>query len=83
MSGQNEKAMRHSGEEPLLARLRKVQAWRRARLQRLISDPDINMNDPDRRRAIKAAQRNTEVAMRAKAIRMGLAAILDQIIPAG
>lgn len=49
-----------------------MQAWRRARLQRLINDPDIDTNDPDRRDAIRAAKRYTEVAMRAKAIRMGL-----------
>ncbi|MCS3476267.1 hypothetical protein M2212_003113 [Bradyrhizobium elkanii] len=64
--------LRHPNEEPLLSRLRKVQAWRRARLQRLINDPDIDTNDPDRRDAIRAAKRYTEVAMRAKAIRMGL-----------
>jgi hypothetical protein len=71
MSGQNGKALRRPDEEPLLARLRRVQAWRRARLQRFINDPDIDMVDPGRRRAIKAAQRYTETAMRAKAIRMG------------
>ncbi|QOZ23992.1 hypothetical protein [Bradyrhizobium sp. CCBAU 51753] len=72
MSGQNERALRRPDEKPLLARLRKVQAWRRARLQRLITDPDIETNDPDRRHAIKAAKRYTEVATRARAIRMGL-----------
>ena len=72
MSGQNERALRRPDEKPLLARLRKVQAWRRARLQRLINDPDIDRNDPDRRHAIKAAKRYTEVAMSAKAIRIGL-----------
>lgn len=72
MSGQNETVLRRPEEQPLLARLRRVQAWRRARLQRLINDPAIDMIDPDRRRAIKSAQRYTEVAMRAKAIRMGL-----------
>ncbi|UFX46134.1 hypothetical protein HAP47_0005330 [Bradyrhizobium sp. 41S5] len=72
MSNPNERVLRHPDEQPLLARLRRVQAWRRARLQRLMNDPDIEANDPDRRRAIKAAQRYTEVATRARAIRMGL-----------
>ncbi|MHC6154807.1 hypothetical protein ACVSQB_23800 [Bradyrhizobium elkanii] len=72
MSGQNETVLRRPEEQPLLARLRRVQAWRRARLQRLINDPNINVNDPDRRHAIRAAKRYSEVATRAKAIRMGL-----------
>ena len=72
MSSPNERVLRRPDEEPLLARLRKVQAWRRSRFQRLINDPDIDIIDPDRRHAIRAAQRYTEVAARAKAIRMGL-----------
>lgn len=72
MSGQNERALRRPDEKPLLARLRRVQAWRRARLQRLINDPDIDVNDSNRGHAIMAAKRYTEVTTRAMAIRMGL-----------
>lgn len=56
----------------ILRRLRRVQAWRRARLQRLLADPDIAKNDPERRKSIKAAQHYTAVSMRAKAIQIGL-----------
>ncbi|MGY3441124.1 hypothetical protein [Bradyrhizobium sp. USDA 4473] len=56
----------------ILPRLRRVQAWRRARLQRLLSDPNIAQNDPERCRSIKAAQHYTAVSMRAEAILRGL-----------
>jgi len=59
-------------EPAILSRLRRVQAWRRARLQRLLSDPDITKNDPKRRKSIKAAQHYTAVSARAEALLRGL-----------
>ncbi|WP_375779349.1 hypothetical protein ACE103_10545 [Bradyrhizobium sp. ma5] len=56
----------------VLARLRRVQAWRRKRLQRLLADPNIAENDPGQYRSIKAAQHYTAVSMRAEAILRGL-----------
>ncbi|OKO83938.1 hypothetical protein AC628_00880 [Bradyrhizobium sp. NAS96.2] len=54
MPRQKEGLSRRLDEKSLLARLRKVQAWRRARLQLLVNDPDIDINDPGPRYAIKA-----------------------------
>ncbi|OKO77613.1 hypothetical protein [Bradyrhizobium sp. NAS96.2] len=59
-------------ETVILRRLRRVQAWRRARLKRLLADPDIAKNDPERRKSIKAAQHYTAVSARAEAILRGL-----------
>ncbi|MGY4230029.1 hypothetical protein ACVMIH_007390 [Bradyrhizobium sp. USDA 4503] len=57
---------------PILPRLRRVQAWRRARLQRLLADPDIAKNDPRRLKSIKAAKHYMAVSARAEAILRGL-----------
>ncbi|UPU01504.1 hypothetical protein J4G48_0048525 (plasmid) [Bradyrhizobium barranii subsp. apii] len=56
----------------ILPCLRRVQAWRRARLQRLLSDPNIAQNDPGRLKSIKAAQHYMAVSVRAKAILTGI-----------
>ncbi|WP_342709909.1 hypothetical protein AAFG13_36675 [Bradyrhizobium sp. B124] len=58
---------RIAAQPAILPRLRRVQAWRRARLQRLLADPEI-----DHSKRIKAAQHYTAVAMRADAILRGL-----------
>lgn len=67
-----EKRISVEEQSAILPRLRRVQAWRRKRLQRLLSDPNIAQNDPGRYRSIKAAQHYMAVSMRAKAILMGL-----------
>ncbi len=56
----------------VLSRLRRVQAWRRKRLQRRLADPNIVENDPGRYRSIKAARHYTAVSMRAEAVLRGL-----------
>ncbi|WFU32383.1 hypothetical protein QA635_38900 [Bradyrhizobium brasilense] len=57
---------------PILPGLRRIQAWRRVRLQRLLSDPNIAQNDPGRYKSIKAAQYYMAVSMRAEAVLRGL-----------
>jgi hypothetical protein len=74
VSGENEKstqAWRFTSPQ-LELRLLRVEMWRRARLQRLINDPDIDTNDPDRVKAIRAAKFYTAVAVRRQAIGYGL-----------
>ncbi|TWB93049.1 hypothetical protein FBZ93_11188 [Bradyrhizobium macuxiense] len=68
----SEKRISIEEQSAILPRLRRVQAWRRARFQRLLSDPNIAQNDPGRRKSIKAAQLYTAVSMRAEAILRGL-----------
>ncbi|WOH80269.1 hypothetical protein RX327_31325 [Bradyrhizobium sp. BEA-2-5] len=68
----SEKHVNIEEQSAILPRLRRVQAWRRARFQRLLSDPNIAQNDPGRLKSIKAAQLYTAVSMRAEAILRGL-----------
>ncbi|MGY3488161.1 hypothetical protein ACVW1C_006044 [Bradyrhizobium sp. USDA 4011] len=68
----SEKRVNIEEQSAILPRLRRVQAWRRARFQRLLSDPNIAQNDPGRLKSIKAAQLYTAVSMRAEAILRGL-----------
>ncbi|MCP1850250.1 MULTISPECIES: hypothetical protein [unclassified Bradyrhizobium] len=62
----------HAVKQAVLPRLRRVQAWRRTRLQRLLADPDIAENDPDRPKSTKAARHCMAVSMRAEAVLRGL-----------
>ncbi|KRQ95441.1 hypothetical protein [Bradyrhizobium valentinum] len=53
----------------LAARLSRVEDWRRARLQRLLTELS---DDPDRRKAIRAARLYLEAGIRRQAIERGL-----------
>ncbi len=43
-------------QTPEILRLSRIEAWRKARFERAMNDPNIAMNDPDRAKAIRAAE---------------------------
>lgn len=57
-----------SWQTPEILRLSRIEAWRRARYERAVNDPNIAVNDPDRAKAIRAAKRYSAVAVRGDGI---------------
>jgi hypothetical protein len=49
---------------PEILRLSRIEAWRKARYERAMADPNIALNDPNRAKAIHAAELYTAVAVR-------------------
>lgn len=50
-----------AAQPAILSHLRRIQAWRRVRLQRLLSDPNIARKDPGRHRSIEPRSINIAV----------------------